>query len=73
MAVIDTAENGRYFNPHDARIGGVLCEVCEEPLEWTESRDENGLVMTAVHCNKKYILKEGLDFCLIIEDHEESN
>ena len=70
MAVFDKAEAGKYFNPHDCRLGGVYCEVCEGTLVWAESKESDGLVLISSHCDKKYILKESLDYRLLIEDEK---
>ena len=70
MAVVDTAENGKYFSPHDARIGGVLCEDCKEPLKFEESNTKDGHTMTAEHCNKTYVLNEEDNYHLVITNKE---
>lgn len=68
MAVIETAEQDKYFSAHDSRIGGTLCADCEESLVWVESTEEGLLVMIATHCNKTYILKESLGFKMKITE-----
>lgn len=74
MAVVDKAEEGKYFNPHDARIGGVLCDQCNEPLKWNEFTIDSNHAMSAEHCGKKYFLKEENNYHLIIfEGFSESN
>lgn len=55
MAVIDVAENGKYFSPHDANIGGVLCEDCFKAIKFDGYGTSS---MTGECCNKVYILSE---------------
>lgn len=64
MAVIDVAEDGKYFSPHDANIGGVLCELCFKAVKFSPPSD----TIVGECCNKVYTLAKENKYHLAITD-----
>lgn len=66
MANFEVAEQGKYFSPHDAKLGGVLCNSCHQTLTWHEQSNTEDKIFESLCCQKRFFLKESLNNKLLI-------